>query len=130
MNNKISKLNLVLAMLIFGTVGVARKYISLPSVTIAFARGMIGTAFIALVLLFTGRRGDWQVIKKKLPLLVLSGALIGFNWIFLFEAYNYVSVPIATLCYYMAPVIVIIASKSTLPLPIMQSMASPISTGM
>ena len=43
-------------------------------------------------------------------MLMLSGAFIGFNWILLFEAYNYTTVSIATLCYYMAPVIVILLS--------------------
>ena len=40
----------------------------------------------------------------------MSGAFIGFNWILLFEAYEYTTVAIATLCYYMAPILVIIAS--------------------
>ena len=38
-----------------------------------------------------------------------SGAMIGFNWIFLFEAYHYTSVSVATLSYYFAPVIVMAA---------------------
>jgi RarD protein len=42
--------------------------------------------------------------------LVLSGAAIGFNWIFLFEAYCYTTVATATLCYYLAPVMVIALS--------------------
>ena len=36
--------------------------------------------------------------KGRLPLLCISGTLIGANWIFLFEAYNYTSVAVATLC--------------------------------
>ena len=35
--------------------------------------------------------------------------MIGFNWIFLFEAYHYTSVSVATLSYYFAPVIVMAA---------------------
>jgi drug/metabolite transporter (DMT)-like permease len=31
---------------------------------------------------------------------------MGFNWILLFEAYNYTTTSIATLCYYFAPVLV------------------------
>ena len=42
--------------------------------------------------------------------LTVSGSVIGFNWIFLFEAYNYTSVSVATLCYYMQPTIVVFAS--------------------
>ncbi len=35
---------------------------------------------------------------------------MGVNWILLFEAYNYTSVAVATLCYYMAPTIVVLLS--------------------
>ncbi len=35
---------------------------------------------------------------------------MGFNWILLFESYRYTSVAVATLCYYLAPIFVIIAS--------------------
>ncbi len=35
---------------------------------------------------------------------------MGINWILLFEAYNYTTVAVATLCYYMQPTIVVILS--------------------
>ena len=37
-------------------------------------------------------------------------ALIGINWILLFEAFNHTTVAVATLCYYMAPTIVMLLS--------------------
>lgn len=39
---------------------------------------------------------------------------MGVNWLLLFEAYNYTSVATATLCYYMAPIIVILAAPAVL----------------
>ena len=48
-------------------------------------------------------------IKKELPLILISGFAMGFNWIFLFEAYKYTTVSAATLSYYFAPIIVTIA---------------------
>jgi drug/metabolite transporter (DMT)-like permease len=53
---------------------------------------------------------SFSSIKKNLPYLCLSGIAIGFNWILLFESYRYTSVAVSTLCYYMAPIIVIVAS--------------------
>jgi len=44
--------------------------------------------------------------KKEIPVLLASGAAMGFNWIFLFEAYKYTTVSIATLSYYFAPILV------------------------
>ncbi len=35
---------------------------------------------------------------------------MGFNWIFLFQAYKYTTVSLATLSYYFAPVLLIILS--------------------
>lgn len=35
---------------------------------------------------------------------------MGFNWILLFESYNYTSVAVSTVCYYMAPIFVILAA--------------------
>lgn len=104
------KLSLVSAMLIFGTIGLFVRYIPLPSSCIAFARGFIGTLFIIGFLLIKKIPISWPAIRQNLGRLILSGIFIGFNWIFLFEAYRYTSVAVATLCYYMAPVIVILTS--------------------
>lgn len=98
------------AMVIFGTIGVFRRHLPFSSGLIALARGLIGVLFLLCVLLVRGRHLSFAAIKKNLLILLISGALIGFNWILLFEAYRYTSVATATLCYYMAPVFVIIAS--------------------
>ena len=45
-------------------------------------------------------------MKKELPLLLISGAAMGINWILLFEAYRYTTISAATLSYYFAPVLV------------------------
>ena len=45
-----------------------------------------------------------------MAMLLISGGMIGFNWMLLFEAYRYTSIAVATLCYYTAPVMLILAS--------------------
>lgn len=107
-----SKFMLIGAMVIFGTIGIFRRYIPLPSGTIAFARGVIGVAFLLLVVLLSGKKISGEAVKRNLVVLCLSGVLIGFNWILLFESYQYTSVATATLCYYMEPVFVILASAA------------------
>ena len=101
---------LILSMFIFGTIGLVRRYIPLSSAVIALARGVVGTAVLLLVHLAMRKRFNWEAIRRNAFVLVLSGALIGINWILLFEAYRYTSVAVATICYYMAPVFVILAS--------------------
>ena len=109
-NQKLSVAAIVASMVIFGTIGIFRRYIPLPSETLAFARGVMGSVFLLIVLKVTGRPFDIRSAGKYKWLLALTGAMIGLNWILLFEAYNYTSVAVATLCYYMQPVIVILVS--------------------
>lgn len=97
-------------MFIFGTIGIFRRYIPLPSGRIAFWRGLIGFVSILLFVLITKKKINFADIRKNLPLLLFSGAFIGCNWILLFEAYRYTTVATATLCYYMQPVFVILVS--------------------
>ena len=98
------------AMLIFGTIGIFRRAIPLSSGLLACARGAIGA--VSLMLFMAARRRPILrgLEKRQVLLLALSGALIGVNWILLFEAYNYTTVAVATLCYYMQPTIVILLS--------------------
>lgn len=105
---------LILSMLIFGTIGVLRRYIPLPSGALAFFRGATGAVFLWCFTRLRGGRLDRAAVKANLAMLCVSGAFIGFNWILLFEAYSYTSIAAATLCYYMAPIIVILASPLAL----------------
>ncbi|MBR2021115.1 MAG: DMT family transporter [Clostridia bacterium] len=109
-----NKLKLSLSMLIFGTIGIFVKYIPLTSSTIAMARGYMGAAFLLFVMLLSGKKLSFFAIKKNALALVISGAAIGINWIFLFESYNYTSVAVATLCYYMQPVLLIVLAPFVL----------------
>ena len=103
------------SMMIFGTIGVFRRFIPLPSDAIAFGRGIMGSVFLLIILKVRGQRFSWsQIRKREILFLVITGALIGFNWVLLFEAYNYTTVAAATLCYYMQPVIVMLLSPIVL----------------
>ena len=101
---------LTLSMVIFGTIGIFRRDIPLPSSLVAMTRGLIGMLFLLLVMVLRKRGMNRAAVRRKLGMLCLSGAAIGVNWILLFEAYNYTSVATATLCYYLAPMFVILAS--------------------
>lgn len=105
-----AKIKLLSAMGIFGTIGIFVKYIPLPSSMIAFTRGLMGVAFLLAVMLLGKKKPDWQAIKKNLLLLCVSGGAIGFNWILLFESYKHTTVATATVCYYLAPLFMLLAS--------------------
>lgn len=109
-----ARLGLILSMTVFGTIGIFRRFLPLPSGLIALSRGLVGTLFLLLFVTVTKKGISWRVIREKRWLLMVSGALIGLNWILLFEAYRYTSVATATLCYYMAPIFVMAASPLVL----------------
>ena len=100
----------VAAMAIFGTIGLFVRWIDAPSALIACVRGGVGAAFLAAFLAATGRGLSTAAFRGKAPVLLLSGAMIGFNWIFLFEAYRFTTVATATICYYLAPIFLMLAS--------------------
>ncbi len=110
-DNISSKISLASAMVAFGTIGLFVKNINMPSSVIAFIRGSVGALFLILFCLATRKKFSFSAVKEKLLILCLSGAAIGINWIFLFEAYRYTTVATATLCYYMAPIFVIVMSS-------------------
>ncbi len=105
-----AKRYVALAMVIFGTIGLFRRNISLPSGGIAAARGLVGMLFLLGVMGLKKQRIDLPAIRKRWRMLLISGTALGVNWMLLFEAYQHTTVATATLCYYMAPVLVMLLS--------------------
>lgn len=97
---------MVLSMAVFGTLGLFVRNIPLPSGELAMYRAVMAAVLLGTFLLITRQRIPLGTIKKALPLLLISGVAMGFNWILLFEAYKYTAVSVATLSYYFAPVLV------------------------
>ena len=113
-NSRKALLSLTTTMVIFGTIGIFRRNIQLSSTMIALLRAVIGVLFLLIVLRIRGKRLDRAAIRANAPMLLLSSALMGINWILLFEAYRYTSVATATLCYYMEPIILVLLSPALL----------------
>ncbi len=101
-----ARLMLIFSMAIFGTIGLFVRSINVSSGELALYRAVLAAVFIGFFLLVTRNKIPFRKIKKQLPLLIISGIAMAFNWIFLFEAYKYTTVSVATLSYYFAPVIV------------------------
>ena len=97
---------MIVSMTVFGTLGLFVRNIPLSSVELALYRAALALILIGFYLLVTKQKIPLAAIRKDLPLLLLSGAAMGINWILLFQAYRYTTVSAATLSYYFAPVIV------------------------
>ncbi|MFF3024619.1 DMT family transporter [Gottfriedia sp. NPDC057948] len=109
-----SKIQFLLSMAIFGTIGVFIRYIDLASSEIALLRGLIGSLFLITYMLIGKKKISWALVKNNAYILLLSSITLGGNWIFLFQAYKYTTVSNAALSYYFAPVFVLILSPFVL----------------
>ena len=105
-----SLLMIVASMLIFGTIGLFRRYIPVSSAFLAFSRGILGGTILLAFTRLKGKQSREKLPQRTIFLLILTGAIIGINWMLLFEAYNHTTVATATLCYYMQPTIVMLLS--------------------
>lgn len=108
---------LIISMVIFGTLGIFVSFIPLSSTMIVMVRAIIGTVFIGGAILCSHQRLHWNVLQQNAVLLLCSGIALGLNWTLLFEAYRYTTVAVATLCYYMAPVFLMLLSPVVLKEP-------------
>ena len=109
-NDRRSVIMFISSMLIFGTIGIFRRFIPLSSAFLAFARGILGGLFLFVFVRLKKNYTGEKLQPHDLRMLALTGALIGINWMLLVEAYNHTTVAIATLCYYMQPTIVVLLS--------------------
>lgn len=103
---KRARMMLVTSMVIFGTIGLFKRFVPVTSGELALYRAVLAAVLLIGVLLVTRQRIPFRTIGRQIPLLLLSGAAMGVNWILLFEAFNHTSVALGTISYYFAPVIV------------------------
>ena len=104
------RIKYVTAVVLYGTIGTFLRFVNVPGSVVAMFRGLLGCAFILLYLKATHRSLDREAVKRNRRWLVPGGIALGLNWIFLFAAYLKTTVAIASLCNYMAPVLVILAA--------------------
>lgn len=78
-----SYLSFVSSMLIFGTLGIFRRYIPLSSCLLVFSRGLLGSLTLLLFVRLRGGRLQ-RLAGRTLLALIVTGAIIGPNWLLLF----------------------------------------------
>ena len=103
------KIKIVISMLIYGSLGLFVTQLAIPTAEIVFVRAALGCLALFLVLLASGKNKEKVPVGSFIVLLIL-GALIGINWLLLFDAYKYTYVSTATLIYYIQPIFVILLS--------------------
>ncbi|USK72986.1 DMT family transporter [Peribacillus frigoritolerans] len=109
-----SKIQFILSMIIFGTIGLVVRYIDLSSSERALLSSFLGCLFLLLVFFMIKKKISWNLVKSNVLFLILSGIALGGNWIFLYQSFDYTTIANATLGYYFAPVFVMILSPFVL----------------
>ena len=109
MKNK-DKILYISVMALYGTTGILKHFVPYSSAFVAFIRALIASIFIFAFMKLKGKSLNRSAVRENLPKLIAVGVLLGFNWIAYFEACRLSTVAKATLCYYMAPVIVMLLS--------------------
>ncbi|MBX9976000.1 DMT family transporter [Cytobacillus firmus] len=109
-----SKIQFILSMITFGTIGLVVRYIDLASSERALLSSFLGCIFLLLIFFMIKKKISWNLVKTNALLLILSGIALGGNWIFLYQSYDYTTIANATLGYYFAPVLVMILSPFVL----------------
>lgn len=99
-------LKYIAGLLIFGSNGIVASQIALNSYEIVYLRSGIGGVALVLFFLLLRQGGNGLRHKKEFLFLVLAGAAMGLNWLFLYEGYQEIGVGTATLMCYCGPVIV------------------------
>lgn len=111
MGTQRARMRYYMAMMLFGSIGLFVRRIPLPSLEIAFLRSLLGSVVLGALLLMMKKPFPKSVLKEEGWKLFLSGAFLGINWIFLFEAFKRTSITSATLAYYMGPVLFLLLSS-------------------
>lgn len=110
-NSRAPRTKILMAMIIWGTLGVFVKEIELNSLEIAFFRAFLGSGFLILINLMIKDKIDKETLKKNLLILSISGIALAVNWVSLFQAMKFTTVSNAILSYYFAPVFIVIFSS-------------------
>lgn len=104
MIEKRPQLSLIIALMLFGTIGTVSRFVDLPSAFLSCIRAFISTAVIVSYLYAGKRPPNLKAIKANSALLLFAGLFQSINWVLMFEAFRHTTVAVASLCYYMQPI--------------------------
>lgn len=102
---------MIFTLVLFGTIGTVSRYIDIPTSVLCAIRAFIGAAVLVLYInAVLGRRTDTKAVHRNLRLLVFAGVMNGINWLLIFEGFRRTTVAIASICYYMQPVFLMLCA--------------------
>lgn len=101
-------IKLAISMAIFGSIGFFTINTGIPAVELVFVRCISATIFLSALWVFTGGIQNELWDKKEIVQTLLSGIFLVLNWVFLFKAFEEMSISIAISIYNLAPIFVLL----------------------
>ncbi|EIB7122019.1 EamA family transporter [Acinetobacter baumannii] len=107
LKRKVGTLEMVIAMLLSGSIGLFVIKSGQSPVNIVFFRCLISALCLIPICYLYGHFRKVYFGKKELFLMVTSGLLIIFNWVLLFAAFPKTSISLATIVYHVNPFVIL-----------------------
>ncbi|MGE7913919.1 DMT family transporter [Lysinibacillus xylanilyticus] len=101
-------IKLTVSMALFGSIGFFTVHTGVPAIELVFVRCICATFFLGGMWLITGGHKKEKWDKKEILQTLLCGVFIVLNWVFLFKAFEEMSISIAISIYNLAPIFVLI----------------------
>ena len=96
------------AMAIFGSIGFFTIHTGIPAVELVFVRCICATLFLSGMWYITGGHKTEAWSKREVLQTCLCGIFLVLNWVFLFKAFEEMSISITISIYNLAPIFVLI----------------------
>lgn len=101
-------IKLTVSMALFGSIGFFTVHTGVPATELVFVRCICATLFLGGLWLITGGHKTEIWDKKEILRTLLCGVFIVLNWVFLFKAFEEMSISIAISIYNLAPIFVLL----------------------
>lgn len=106
--NVSAMLKMTLAMAIFGSIGFFTVNTGIPSEELVFVRCICATLFLGGMWFFTGNYKVEKWSRREVFQTMICGVFLVLNWVFLFKAFEEMSISVAISIYNLAPIFVLI----------------------
>lgn len=105
---RVPMLQMTLAMAIFGSIGFFTGKTGIPAAELVFVRCICATLFLGFCWLITGGHKVEVWKKREVVRTMICGIFLVLNWVFLFKAFEEMSITVAITLYNLAPIFVLI----------------------
>ena len=105
---RVPMLQMALAMAIFGSVGFFTVKTGIPAAELVFVRCICATLFLGFCWFVTGQYKVEVWRKREVMQTIVCGVFLVLNWVFLFKAFEEISITVTITLYNLAPIFVII----------------------